>query len=148
MGDMIQDNTVFNGDKPDETDALRDQNGRFRPGRRLGRPAGSLCETTKLKDRLLRTVKLLDEDPKYKGDFLLWFGREYPEKFLSLIASLLPKKLTIEQDHMHVHVPVMSLPEVERARIFEDCRRRIVEIRGVKLIESADVKVLDGRKLR
>ena len=132
---MIQDNTVFYGDKAEtdpETDAVRDQNGRFVPGHTQGRPKGAISEATKLKDRLLRTIEKLDAMEEYGGDYLLWFAEKFPERFLSLVVSLLPRHLKIEAEHKHTHVAIMDLPELERARLFQECRQRIIEV-GVEI---------------
>lgn len=133
--DINEDSAVLNGDKRD-TAALRDQGGRFLPGRRLGRPPGSISESTALRDRLIQTVSKLDDEaefPEYGGDFLLYFAKKYPEKFMGLIASLLPKKLLIKSEHLHAHIPVMDLPEKERAAVFAECRARVLSIRGYEI---------------
>lgn len=138
----MEETTVLNGDKP-EKDEGRDETGRFVPGSKQGRPKGSVSAAVALRDRFILTILKLDKEPEYDGDYVFYFAKKFPDKFMTLVASLLPKQLKIEAEHHHIHVAVMDLPEADRARVFDECRQRIVEIRGTEVIEQKDVKVLE-----
>ena len=120
----------LNNRNQDENKPKRDEHGWLLPGHHIGRKKGSLSKAAMLRNRLIRTIKTLDAEEEYQGDYILWFARKHPEKFMALVASLLPKHLKIETDYVHAHIAVMDLPEAERAKVFAECRRRIVEIRG------------------
>jgi len=139
------ENTLLKSDLA-KNKSKRDRLGRLVHGHGMGRPKGSLSAAAMLRDRLIQTVKKLDKDPRYDGDYILHFANEYPEKFMALVASLLPKQLKIETDHVHRHIAVMDLPERERAAVFAECRARVLRIRGVEEVEREDVKVLNEGK--
>ena len=130
----------------DENKPKRDEHGWLLPGHHIGRKRGSKNPATVLRDRMIETVEKLDADPRYGGDYVLWFAKKWPEKFMALLGSLLPKQLRIESETKHVHVAVMDLPEADRVKILNECRDRVRELRGDDVIEAVDVKVLNEGK--
>ncbi len=138
----MESETLEKGDLEKGHPPQRDRMGRLLSGHGMGRKKGSISAAVALRDRFITTIIKLDDEDEYKGDYVLWFARKYPDKFMVLVASLLPKQLKIEQEHHHVHVAVMDLPEADRAKVFDECRRRIADIRG-DVIDGEVVKPLN-----
>lgn len=134
---MMESAAVNNRDIPIDK-PKRDEKGWLLPGHHQGRKPGSVNEITALRNTIIKTVALLDKEEEYGGNFILAFAKKFPDKFMTIVASLLPKQLKIDAEHTHKHIAIMDLPEAERARVFAECRERVLRIRGVDLIENVD----------
>ena len=119
----------------------RNEKGQYSLGKATGRPRGSISAVVKLRNRFLETIGKLDKE--HDGDYILHFAKNHPDKFLPLVATLLPKNLKIESETKHIHIGVMDLPEDERVKILNECRERVRELRGDDVIDVESVKILD-----
>jgi len=134
---MMENATVVNSDKQIDKPKRNDK-GQLLPGHHQGRKPGSLTAVTALRDKIIQTVALLDDEKEFDGNFILDFAKKFPDKFMTIVASLLPKQLRIDADHRHTHIAIMDLPEAERARVFAECRERVLRIRGVDVIDNVE----------
>ena len=138
MSNVPLNKQIISKSKPE----FQDERGYFKKGHHVGRPVGSKSAAIALRDRFIQTIIKLDKVAKYKGDYVFWYAKNHEDKFMSLVASLLPKQLKIESETKHVHIDVMDLPEADRVKILNECRERVRELRGDDAIDVESVNVL------